>query len=320
MAQKTRSKPAARGAATDSDRNRRLRSVLAQILIAVILISGGIVGLRQLRQYVERDIAFPTDPLIIVLKNRPQWMSDGVAGEIAKAARPMGAYSSFDRQMLVDVRRALQVCPWVEHVNEVRRAYTEAPGDTLELDCDYRVPTALVHWGQFYWLVDRQGVKLPEQFGAATMPSEVMGADGRVNLRIIDGVRRPPPEAGVLWQGDDLAAGLEMATVLFDRPYTEEILKIDVSNIDGRDNADAPQIALVTRYGTSIFWGRPPSAGDAFIEIRPDKKLQTLADIYAKVGRVDMRQPWIDIRFDGVRYAAAPAEPTNLSASIESRR
>ena len=95
-----------------------------------------------------------------------------------------------------------------------------------------------------------------------------------------------------------------MAAVLFNRPYTEEIVKIDVSNIGGRDHADASQIKLVTRYGTSIFWGRSPADPDAFIEIRPDRKLETLNEIYAKFGRVDMRQPWIDIRFDGVRYSA----------------
>ena len=94
-------------------------------------------------------------------------------------------------------------------------------------------------------------------------------------------------------------------------------MKIDVSNINGRQNRDASQIALMTRYGTSILWGRAPSDADAFIEIRPERKLQELEDVYEKCGRVDMRQPWIDVRFEGVRYPT-PIEPA--SASLDNRR
>jgi len=320
MAQKSKPKSPAKGQAKTAPTAPTAmvaRRVIAQLVLAIILLGGTCFGLQRLKQYVERDIAISSDPMIVVIKDRPQWMSDNVVQQIAEIARPKGAHSAFDRQMLQDVRKALEADPWVARVKEVRRAYTDQPGDTLELDCDFRVPAAWVQWGQYYWLVDRNAYKLPEQYSAAKMPGEVLGADGRINLRIIDGVRTPPPEAGRKWDGADLAAGLEMAGVLFDRSYTEEIVKIDVSNIDGRQNRDASQIALMTRYGTSILWGRPPSDADSFLEIRPERKLQELKDVYEKFGRVDMRQPWIDVRFEGVRYPT-PVEPA--SASLDNRR
>jgi hypothetical protein len=317
MAQKTKPRPAAKGRGKESSSNFRARRAVLQLLLLVVIGGGAAFGLQRLKTYVERDLAFPADPLIVVIKNRPAWMSDDVVEHIATTARPTGAHSAFDHQMLVDCRTALEADPWVARVNEVRRAYTNQPGDTLEIDCDFRVPTAWVRWGEFYWLVDRQAVKLPEQVAAGQMPGEMMGADGRVNVRIIDGVRQPPPEAGQKWSGADLAAGLEMAAVLFDRPYTEKILKIDVANFAGRQNPAAAQIVLGTQFGTSIYWGRPPSDPDAFIEIRPDRKLQTLADIEQKFGRVDMKQPWIDIRFEGVRY---PAPTGPASASLDNQR
>jgi hypothetical protein len=287
------------------------------MLLILALLGGAAYGLQKLKQHVERDIAFSSDPMIVVIKNRPGWMSDNVLQEIAGVARPKGAHSPFDRQLLVDARKALEADPWISHVNEVRRAYTNRPGDTIELDCEFRVPAAWVRWGQYYWLVDRNACKLPEQYSSAKMPGEVVGEDGRINLRIIDGVRTPPPEAGRKWEGADLAAGLEMASVLFNRAYTEEIVKIDVSNYGGREDRDAAQIALMTRYGTKVLWGRSPSDPDAFIEIRPEQKLASLKDVYDQFGRVDMRQPWIDVRFEGVRYPS-PAEPA--SASIDDRR
>jgi hypothetical protein len=317
MAQNNKAKSPGKGQAKTAQSSRMLRRVAAQLLILIILLGIACFGLQRLKQYVERNIAISSDPMIVVIKDRPLWMSDNVVQEIADVARPRGAHSAFDRQMLQDTRRALEANPWVARVNEVRRAYTNQPGDTLELDCDFRVPAAWVHWGQYYWLVDRDGHKLPEQYSAAKMPGEVLSPDGRINLRIIDGVRNPPSEAGRVWEGADLAAGLEMAGVLFEHPYTEEIVKIDVSNIDGRQNRDASQITLMTRFGTIILWGRPPSDPDSFLEIRPERKLEELQDVYQKFGRVDMRQPWIDVRFEGVRYPT-PVQPA--SASLDDRR
>ena len=317
MAQKSKSKTPAKGQVKTAQTAAKTRRVIAQILLLIILVGGAAYGLEQLKRHVERDIAISSDALIVVIKDRPQWMSDNVVQQIADVARPKGAHSAFDRQMLQDTRNALEADPWIAHVNEVRRAYTNQPGDTLELDCEFRVPAAWVRWGQYYWLVDRDAHKLPEQYSAVKMPGEVLGADGHINLRIIDGVRTPPPEAGQQWDGADLAVGLEMAAVLFNRSYTEDIVKIDVSNFGGRQNRDASQIALGTRYGTSILWGRAPSDTDSFIEIRPERKLAELKEVFEKFGRADMRQPWIDVRFEGVRYPA-PLEP--VSARLDDRR
>ncbi len=269
--------------------------------LAILCLSGIAAGAQWMKRYVERDIAFSTDPLIVVIKNRPRWMTDTVVDQLVAAARPAGGHSAFDHQLLLDVDRALSANPWVAHVNQVRRAYTNKPGDTLEIDCEYRVPVALVRWGAYYWLIDREGRKLPEQFPAANVPREVMGEDDTINLRIIDGVRKPPPEIAHKWAGEDLAAGLEMLGVLFNRPYTEDILKIDVGNLHGRIDPKESQIVLTTRFNTRIYWGRLPSDKDAFIEVRPEQKLDYLKTAFERTGRSDMKQPWIDLRFDGMR-------------------
>ena len=40
------------------------------------------------------------------------------------------------------------------------------------------------------------------------MPKIVLGRDGRMNIRIIEGVKQPPPDTGQRWVGADLTAGL----------------------------------------------------------------------------------------------------------------
>jgi hypothetical protein len=282
------------------------------------------------KQYVVRDVATSTGPFIIIVKHRPAWMSDALVRQVAEVAQPpapavmpqsagglkhhaglaaligggdTNGYSVFDRAMLTGVYGRLAADPWVAEVHQVRRAYTNQPGDTIEIDCTYRVPTALVKWRDGYWLVSSDGYKLPEHYDPAIVPRVMGEADGKGGmppLRIIDGVRHAPPEAGEKWVGDDLKAGLEMVDVLASDSVADAILKIDVSNFSGRVDPREAHIVLITKYNTQIRWGRPADDDQSF-EISPAKKLQCLDRIAAQYGRIDANQPWVDVRFDTVR-------------------
>jgi hypothetical protein len=287
----------------DPQRMRAIRRVAIHASAAVMLIGACAVGLHFDRRYVERKLAFPASPPKVVIKNRPVWMSDFVAEQIARTAQPWGTHSAFDHQLLVDTVALLKSNAWVRDVHQVRRVYGEKPGDTLELDCDFRAPIALVRWGEYYWLVDGQGVKLPEAFTQQQVPQIVMGANKKLNIRIVEGVKLPPPESGAKWVGEDLLAGLDLVKVLFDRGYTEEIVKVDVSNFGGRRDRKEAELVLVTKYSTEIRWGRPVGAQqDFFVEVPTAQKLDYLKAIFEEKRRVDGNHPWIDIRFDAVTY------------------
>jgi hypothetical protein len=262
--------------------------------------------------YVERRLAFPQRPPKVVLVNRPAWMTDFLAGEIVKTTEPIGLRSAFSQKLLMETAHSLQSNPWIKQVNMIRRVYVNSPGDTLQIDCDYHTPAALVKWGDYYWLVDADGVKLPEQYDAGLLSKILIGPDGRTNLRIIDGVSHGPPAPGQIWPGQDLAGGLEMARLLADANWADQIRDIDVSNFNGRRDDRQAQIVLFTRFGTQIRWGRAPSAKDAFIEVPANKKLSEIQAIYLTAHRVDDNQPWIDLRFDRVTCPQqAAAGPQN---------
>ncbi|HEY7089284.1 MAG TPA: hypothetical protein VH518_14400 [Tepidisphaeraceae bacterium] len=289
-------------AVRDPERVKRIRRGVFHFLGAILLVGLLSVGYLHLRRYVEREVVFPEHPPRVVLKNRPSWMSDARAIQIINSIRPAGTHSAFDRQLLVDTAAILQQNPWVKQVRQVRRAYGEKPGDTLEIDCDYRAPIALVHWKDYYWLVDGEGVKLPEQFIESQLPRIMIGPDRRLNLRIIEGVTQAPVESGQVWRGDDLAAGLDLVKILYAQRYAEEIVKVDVANFGGRIDPKEAQIDLVTRYDTQIRWGRPVNAKDFFVEVSASQKLKYLEEIYNEFHRVDGGRPWIDIRFDRITY------------------
>jgi hypothetical protein len=290
-------------------------------IIAVIFLSMLAILLRASQLYVSRNLAFPTRPPRVVLKNRPVWMSDSLAEQIIKTAQPMGLHSAFDHQLLIDTAAALKSDPWVRQVNQIRRVYDQKPGDTLEIDCDFRAPVALVKWGHYYWLVDGDAIKLPEQFTMQQLPKMLFGPDGRLNVRIIEGVSHAPTESGRKWPGEDLAGGLELARLLSGKPYAEEIRTIDVANFANRLNPREAQIVLITKYGTEIRWGRPPSATDALIdEVSASVKLLNMQSIYSQKQRIDAGQQWVDLRFERVTIPRPPtpdkAAAAGRSASI----
>lgn len=294
----------------DPERARAIRRVTMHSAMALAFVGLCLSGVWYLRRHVEKNVVFPDRPARVVLLNRPAWMSDFLADQIVAAVKPVGTHSAFDHALLQDVTAMLRSNPWVKDVRQVRRAFYDKPGDTIEIDCDYRAPIALVQWKDYFWLVDGDAVKLPEQFTADQLPRIVIGPDRKVVIRVIQGVQQPPVETGQRWLGLDLEAGLELVKLLHGQPYAEEIVKVDVSNFGGRLSQKEAQIVLVTRYDTEIRWGRPISSKDFFVEVSPAQKLRYMQQVYEQFHRVDGERAWIDIRFDKITYPSAPQTAT----------
>lgn len=292
------------------------RRVALHLIVASLLAVACGVAFRYMRTYVDQTAAGPTTPPKVVFKNRPPWMTDVLADQLARSFRPADAKSVFDHNVLVQTSARLAANPWVAKVNQVRRAYGSAPGDTIEVDCDFRAPMALVKSGNDWWFVDAQCVKLPESFREADVPKVVFGPGGRPNIRQIDGVRWPAPRnAGGRWPGDDLAAGLDLVRRLSGQPFADDIVRVNVDNFAGRVDPREAQIVLVTRFNTQVRWGRPWAATDAFIEVRPEMKVARLRAIVRDYGRVDAKYPWIDIRFDKMGFPLLGSDPTTAQTA-----
>jgi len=283
------------------------------LIAAAMLIGAVVIAAKASLAYVDSKVDLQTKPPAVVLKDQPVWMSDVLASQIIATIQPKVARSAFDHQLLVETVARLRGNPWIASIHAVRRGYNKSAGDTLEIDADYRVPAALVKWGDYYSLIDGKGVKLPEQYPKELADRIVHGTDGRVNIRVIEGVYNPPPEPGRTWRGEDVQAGLQMVKLLYDQPFAQDIIRVDVQNVGRRNNAKEAQLVLKTRYGTEIRWGRPLNATDFFIEVSTEQKIASLQQIYQQFGRVDAKQPWLDVRFDKITYPS-PAAPSSASA------
>jgi hypothetical protein len=240
-------------------------------------------------------------------------MSDALAAKILRVAAPDVATSAFDHAMLVNtvslLRNHPDTAPWVKTVRSVRRAYDNGPGDTIEIDCEFRAPVALVRWELYFWLIDGDGVLLPEQYTMSDL-RKVMYDGNHISLRIIEGVVRPPSSSGQKWAGADLAAGIDMVKFLHGQACADEVERVNVANVfdpaapDRTDRREA-QIVLITRYQTQVRWGRPINAKDYFVEVTPAQKLEYMTRIVQQFGRVDANHSAVDLRFDRVTYPSA---------------
>jgi len=269
-------------------------------LLGALIFVGGLVYLVDVtKKYVEDEAIGPIGPLRIALVNKPVWMSDYLAQQIAETI-PKNSGSAFDHDLLVRTVARLKKNPWISEVKQVRRVYGEKPGDTLEVDCDYRAPIALVKWGQAYWLVDNDGYLLPEKYTDANLDKIVVGRDNRTTIRVIEGVRQPPPEAGRRWAGADLAAGLDLVKLFYGKLFLDEVTGVDVTNYGGRIRRSDPQLVLDTRYGTQVWWGRPLNTKDFFVEVSAARKLEILRAVVQKDGRIDANRSYLDVRYDNL--------------------
>lgn len=298
-----------------------VRSFLKAVVM-LAFVGGSVFGYLVTRNHVERDVAFSPLPPRVVIKERPGWMSDALAAKIVRVAAPDVAHSAFDHQLLVNTASLLRnhpdSAPWVKSVKSVRRGYEKGPGDLLEIDCEFRAPVALVKWEGYFWLIDGDGVLLPEQYNAADL-QKVMYDGQHLSLRIIEGLLNPPPESGQKWLGGDLEAGIDMVKLLYGKAYADEVERINVANFTGRQDPREAQVVLITRYQTQVRWGRPINAKDYFVEVTPAQKLEYMEKIVQQFGRVDARHSAVDLRFDRVTFPSADAQGDVANTNPDAR-
>lgn len=279
----------------------RARSIILHTTLAVLVLAGCGYGFYKLREHVVADLSYPSGTPTVVLTHPPAWMSDVLAEQIVRSAQPTLKRSALDQGLLKEVSDILEKNPWVRQVKQIRRVYGQSAGDTIEADCEFRAPIALVAARNEYILVDGEGVRLPEHFSNKQTPTILFTREGRVNIRIIEGVAAAPPRDGQKWAGEDLAAGLDLAKLLFGRDCAEEIHRVNVANFKGRRSARDAQIILVTKNQTEILWGEPVKM-TFHSELSPAEKIARLELVLKRFGRVDGGHSWIDIRMDKITY------------------
>ena len=293
-------------------------------LLAACVVAGVAAGIIESWHYVHsyaRKIIEQRDhrPLKrIVLLNTPPWLSKSLLDQIAQEAVNYTIYNPRHPDYAMQLRDPLNgnilkilarhylqdqnagENAWIKRISFIRRAWTRS-AQIIEISAIYRRPAALVAGPTGGYLVSFGGVRLPglykvNQFSALRWLIQIIGSQAA------------PPAAGSQVDAPRIQVALKLIHLLASQPYYGQIAAINMRNLGGKTSALAPQITLITRFGTQVWWGRAPGQ-EGFYEVPAARKLKSLAKIYARFGRIDADRAYVDIRGDQVLVPKPTTQP-----------
>jgi len=237
-----------------------------------------------------------TDPLCVVSGREmtlhvPEWASEEVAEEILDSLRAAGPYSLMQSGSIRRMASALGECPWVRRVAGIRRS----AGRGCQLALELRRPAAFVeHRGQRY-MVDSEGVRLPE--GHFRFPEGEPAPLLKYNQRC------EVPGAGRVWDSDGVAAGLMMVGFLKEKRALRGlgVCCVDTSQLGVR-HPKAVCVRIYTKQGAEIRWGCSPLCRERPYLCKPANEL-TDEQKYANLRAVLAEHPglagvdYVDVRW-----------------------
>ena len=265
--------------------------------------------------YVDRTLAAVKDPPHVVLKNQPVWMTDFLAEQIAKCAQPAGTHSVFDHNLLVSTRDLLKANPGFRTSDRSAASTAKSPGDTLESTA-ITAPPSRWSTGKTTTGSSTEAASSSPKPSARNSSAESCSARiNNINIRVVEGVRQPPPESGARWQGEDVKAAIDLVKLLYAKPYANEIMRVDCNNYAGRRDPKASQLVLITNKNTEVRWGRPSAPATIISSKSPPRKNSNTCRRSTTTSTTSTPTAWVDLRFDTITRPAA-ASPQTANARL----
>ncbi len=225
----------------------------------------------------------PDSDVVVRLVDLPAWVQPELASMLVETATRHIGTDPLDRADLVNAREALLTTGWFVSVDQVRRVGTQLVDVTATL----AEPCAVIRdrMRPRDHLVDARGRLLPRTYA----PGERSGYIGLTGAQYA-----APTHSGMTWPGADVAAGLEVLALIRDKPWLDQIVRIDLT----RHRKDG-SIRLVTDRDCTIIWGRAPG-DEAGSDVPALQKLSYLDYHHEQYGHIDRGLEELDITGDVV--------------------
>ena len=249
--------------------------IILQVLIAVVVLGGVVVGFVFLSKYVDRSVAVSEKTGRLELIKVPYWVNQALRERIYYAARSHGENLKLDKEAALSVFQNLaEYVPWLDDVK------VQVGSDSIQVEAKWRRPLALIEMRSSKFYVDEDLVVL-EYLELAELPIvKVKGLSGNA------------PSAGEVWGAEDLSAAVALlvqlnkmdSLVTADKPLLFDIDSIDVRNFNGRKSRSKPHIVLYTKDNAEIVWGAEIGMWQRYMEATDEEKLAKLYGYYEEYG------------------------------------
>ena len=258
----------------------------ALVAVVWVLGAGGLVtawvlGTPRLEAYASAHQA--DGDVVVRLVDLPTWVEADLESMLVETAVGHIGDDPLQRADLMDAREALLATGWFVSVDQVRRVGTRVVDVTATLAEPFAVIRDRSRVQDH--LVDAHGRVLPRTYA----PGERSGYIGLTGARY-----SAPTHSGMTWPGADVAAALDVLALISDKPWLDQVVRIDLS----RHRKDG-SIRLVTDRDCTIVWGRAPG-DEAGSDVPASQKLSYLDYHYEQYGHIDRGLEELDITGDVV--------------------
>ena len=208
------------------------------------------------------------------------WLAQEDQEELLRVAtRALGSDSPLSVEPLRRTSRELEATGWFHGPPSVKRA----SGGVLEIDADWRIPSAVVRWDARDHVVSHGAYPMPPVYRVGTAPHP-----------FIQGVFGGPSGTGPAryadpWPGPGVRVGLDLIAALRANDLAGRFAGIDVSGY-----LSGGPIEIVSPDGNRIVWGSPV---DEWTPGEPNvaKKMERLVQLVKQTGLLDAGQRRIEI-------------------------
>lgn len=246
--------------------------------LILLVLAGAAFAATRTERFVLGKLNDPVGRAVLSFTHLPAQLESLAREDLIEAAGDLLGQPWTGEALCRELALRLSTCGWVAKVNAVRRI---ADG-RFELDAHYRIPSAMVSSDDGFMLIDAQRVRLPGVY--LYDPT----------WTIIQGVEKPPPAPGRVWEGDDIRSGAAIVELLVKEPFAHQIAAVLVENLGGRIDSRGAEIELATdRDGGRILWGSP--LGAEIAENSAEQKLAILRANFRQTGRADGGRPVIGV-------------------------
>ncbi len=259
-----------------STMGRSMRIVGVLVLVATAGLAAA-YGLTNLDAHVDQQLAQQSS-LSVAFVDLPDELVEFARDDLYGSVSGLMSADWTDDALCREMAARVEAVSWVAQVEYARRR-----GDgRFEVSCRYRRPFAMTQDGREFFLVDREGVRLPGSYQYDSA------------WPLIQGASAPVPDAGQPWPGKDMKAGLTVIDLIARMPFAGQVTAVLVENVGGRVAPRRSHIELATdRAGGRIHWGSAP--GMEVEENSVEQKLAILTANFRRTGRADADHAVIDV-------------------------
>jgi hypothetical protein len=245
------------------------RSAVLSLLALTGLVALAVTGLERLKGHVETLPQYNPTPRL-QLMDTPDWVDrEQWRPQILASIRLPEQPDWLGGGVVREVGEQLASSGWV---SKVKRVLPEVDG-TIRIWCDYRRPIAMIRIksddkdGYTYVAIDKDGVRLPQVY------REVEEAGW---MQIVGVEIQEPPPPGQVFPGEDAAAAVRLAELIFRQDFAHRISVIDVTNFRGRKSKRQDHIFLLARgRHEPLIWGS--AIGEEFDENHWQDKIRLIS-------------------------------------------